>query len=434
MNINGFFDNSTICAISTAQGGAIGIVRVSGPNAIEYVNNVFSKNILETPAYKAVYGMVKEPDTDEIIDEVLLLVFRAPHSYTGEDSVEINCHGSSYVLNMVCAALIKQGCVLAKPGEFTQRAFLNGKMDLSQAEAVADLIASNSKASHRIAMQQMRGGISNKLNSLSEQLLTMTSLLELELDFSEEDVEFADRTKLLALAEDIDNELSRLISSFSTGNAIKNGVPVAIIGAPNVGKSTLLNQLLQEDKAIVSDIQGTTRDLIEDCVNIEGVIFRFVDTAGIRHTEDKIEKLGIERSVKAAENADIIIMITEPGVEYPNIHINESQTVIKIVNKTEDFQAINGKGLKELQSKLIETVPKINTEDVIISNLRHQQALQNAKNSILSVIQSINQSISSDLIAQDLRQCIYHLEEITGKQIDTEKILGNIFSKFCIGK
>lgn len=434
MNYNGFLNNSTICAISTAQGGAIGIVRVSGPDAIKHSNSIFSKDITDAPAYKVIYGSIIEPESKDIIDEVLLLVFRAPQSYTGEDIVEINCHGSSYILSKVCQILITQGCVLAQPGEFTQRAFLNGKMDLSQAEAVADIISSNSEASHRIAMQQMRGGISKKLNILSEQLLTMTSLLELELDFSEEDVEFADREKLLQLADEIDEELMRLISSFATGNAIKNGVPVAIIGAPNVGKSTLLNQLLHEDKAIVSDIQGTTRDLIEDCVDIGGILFRFVDTAGIRHTEDTIEKLGIERTISAAEKARVIIMLTEPGVDYPNINIRKDQTVIKITNKTETFQAINGKGIDKLQQDLLSAVPKANQGDVIISNVRHQNALQNAHKYITNTKQAIIQEIPSDLVAQDLRQCISYIEEITGKQIDTETVLGNIFSSFCIGK
>lgn len=429
---------ATICAMATAQGGAIGIVRVSGFNAIDIVNKIFSKNIIDAPAYKVFYGSIFVPAVgnleSEILDMVLLTVFRAPHSYTGEDSVEISCHGSSYILGRVCDLLVENGCRLAEPGEFTKRAFLNNKLDLSQAEAVADLIASNSKAAHRIAMQQMRGGISQKLSSLCEQLLTITSLMELELDFSEEDVEFADRSKLISLAVDIDNELNKLIDSFAKGNVLKNGIPVAIIGAPNVGKSTLLNHILNEDKAIVSDIQGTTRDLIEDTICIDGTLFRFIDTAGIRHTEDKIEKLGIERSLKAAEQARVIILITEPGVDFPKIEINDDQLVIRIINKTNEFQAINGKGIEYLYAQLKNAIPHSSTEDVIISNVRHKKALVLAKSSITAVINSLNNNTPTDLISEHLRECISHIEEITGKRIDTDTVLSNIFSHFCIGK
>ena len=334
---------NTICAISTAQGGAIGIIRVSGPMAIEIVNGIFSRNIIEQPANKVILGNIINPNNekeDNTIDEVLVTIFRAPHSYTGEDSVEIACHGSSYILQTILQILVDNGCQLAKPGEYTQRAFLNGKMDLSQAEAVADLISSQNAITHRIAMQQMKGTYSSKLQQLRNQLLQMTSLLELELDFSEEDVEFADRKELLQLSYDISSEIQRLTDSFAYGNAIKNGIPVAIIGAPNVGKSTLLNQLLHEEKAIVSDIQGTTRDTIEDTIHLKGIQFRFIDTAGIRHTTDSIEQLGIQRSIKAAEKATIIILLTEPGVSYPEIPIRNDQHVIKIVNKTQSFQAL----------------------------------------------------------------------------------------------
>lgn len=466
---------STICAISTARGGAIGIVRVSGSDAISIADRIFKgkKTLADTPSHRLAFGTiiapspapetvsmreklsvpeaafasqkVSVPEASSVpetevsgktvpIDEVLVSVFRAPHSYTGEDSVEISCHGSDYILQRVCQLLCLNGAEMAKPGEFTQRAFLNGKMDLSQAEAVADIIASRSAASHRIAMQQMRGGISTLLSQLTSQLLELTSLLELELDFSEEDVEFADRTRLLSIAKDIESELQRLINSFATGNAIKNGIPVAIIGAPNVGKSTLLNQLLQEDKAIVSDIQGTTRDLIEDTITINGALFRFIDTAGIRHTDDTIEQLGIERSIKAAEKAHIIILITEPGVDFPDIPIREDQHVIRIINKTDNFQALHGIGVDSLLSQLSSFVPATSDEDVIISNLRHQQALTFAKDSISRSITAMLDGIPSDLVAEDLRQCISHLEEITGRQIDIESVLGNIFSKFCIGK
>lgn len=466
---------STICAISTARGGAIGIVRVSGSDAISIADRIFKgkKSLADTPSHRLAFGTiiapspvsetvsmrekvsvpeaafasqkVSVPEASSVpetevsgkkvpIDEVLVSVFRAPHSYTGEDSVEISCHGSDYILQRVCQLLCLNGAEMAKPGEFTQRAFLNGKMDLSQAEAVADIIASRSAASHRIAMQQMRGGISTLLSQLTSQLLELTSLLELELDFSEEDVEFADRTRLLSIAKDIESELQRLINSFATGNAIKNGIPVAIIGAPNVGKSTLLNQLLQEDKAIVSDIQGTTRDLIEDTITINGTLFRFIDTAGIRHTDDTIEQLGIERSIKAADKAHIIILITEPGIDFPDIPIREDQHVIRIINKTDNFQALHGIGVDSLLSQLSSFVPATSDEDVIISNLRHQQALTFAKDSISRSITAMLDGIPSDLVAEDLRQCISHLKEITGRQIDIESVLGNIFSKFCIGK
>lgn len=430
---------TTICAVSTARGGAIGIVRVSGSEAISVTDLIFRgrKKLADTPSHRVVFGNIIAPLPDshtEIIDEVLVSVFRAPHSYTGEDSVEISCHGSNYILQRVCQLLCENGAVMAQPGEFTKRAFLNGRMDLSQAEAVADIIASSSAASHRIAMQQMKGGISRKLNALSEQLLNLTSLLELELDFSEEDVEFADRTELLALANEIRNELQRLINSFSTGNAIKNGIPVAIIGAPNVGKSTLLNQLLQEDKAIVSDIQGTTRDLIEDTITIDGTLFRFIDTAGIRHTEDTIERLGIERSIKAAEKAQVIILITEPGVDFPDIPVREDQKVIRIVNKTPDFQALSGKGIDTLLSQLCDAVPSFSGEDVVISNLRHQQALTLAHQAITRSIEAMDANIPSVLVSEDLRQCISHLEEITGSKIGVESVLGMIFQRFCIGK
>lgn len=423
---------TTICAPSTAPGGAIGIIRVSGSHAITIVNNIFNKDITDVPARKVVYGNIVSPS--DIIDDVLLTVFHAPSSYTGEDSVEISCHGSSYIIRTILNLLVAQGCHMAQPGEFTQRAFLNGKMDLSQAEAVADLIASDSAASHRIAMQQMRGGISQKLNALTAQLLNMTSLLELELDFSEEDVEFADRSQLLDIAADIRDELQRLIRSFDTGNAIKHGIPVAIIGAPNVGKSTLLNQLLQDDKAIVSDIQGTTRDLIEDTITINDTLFRFIDTAGIRHTTDTIERLGIERSIKAAEKARVIILMNEPGVDFPDIALRPNQHVIRVTNKTPDFQALTGIGIDTLLNQLSAAVPTVNDADIIISNVRHQQALTDAHQSILSTIQLLSQGIPSDLAAEDLRQCIRHLEQITGRHLDADTVLQNIFKNFCIGK
>lgn len=418
---------STICAPSTAPGGAIGIIRISGPESLSITSSIFSKDINNAKGYTMHYGTITD------LDEVIVSVCRAPHSYTGEDTVEISHHGSPYIQQSIIQLLIEKGCMMAQPGEFTQRAFLNGKMDLSQAEAVADLIASTNKASHRVAMTQMRGGYSNKLSELRNQLLEMTSLLELELDFSEEEVEFADREKLLNLAHQIEHEISYLSSSFADGNAIKNGISVAIIGAPNVGKSTLLNQLLHEDRAIVSSIQGTTRDVIEDTITIQGILFRFIDTAGIRHTDDTIEKLGIERSIKAAEKAQIIILMTEPGVPYPNITPNENQHVIEVINKSELFQALDGIGLSWLEDELVKAAPKLPEDSILVTNLRHKQALDLALTDIQRSIQSLEFSLPGDLIAEDLRQCLSHLSEIIG-QVTNDEVLGNIFSHFCIGK
>lgn len=428
--------STTICAISTAKGGAIGIVRVSGSKAIQTVDNIFrgSHAIKDAKPFTVHFGqIIDSAKQDEIIDEVLVSIFRAPHSYTGEDCVEISCHGSSYILQRVIELLIKQGCVMAKPGEYTQRAFLNGKMDLSQAEAVADLIASQNAAMHRVAMNQMRGAFSKRLAELRNELLELTSLLELELDFSEEDVEFADREKLFNLAANIEEEISRLVDSFTTGNAIKNGIPVAIIGAPNVGKSTLLNQLLHDDRAIVSDIQGTTRDIIEDTMTLHGHLFRFIDTAGIRHTSDKIEKMGIERSLRAAEKAHIIILVTEPGVPFPKIVIREDQHIIEVINKSDEFQALTGLGMDWLEQELIKCIPVQSEDTVLVTNIRHKQALSLALSDIQRAKQSLEYQMSGDIISEDLRLCLTHLAEIVG-EISTDDVLGNIFSKFCVGK
>ena len=419
----------TICALATAVGGAIGIIRISGAQSLEILSCIFSKDLRQAEPNTIHYGHIGN------IDEVLVSIFRSPHSYTGEDSVEISCHGSRYILNKVVDLLIEHGCRMAEPGEFTQRAFLNGKMDLSQAEAVADLIASTNKATHQIAMSQLRGNFSSELSNLRQQLLKLTSLLELELDFSDhEDLEFADRTELLLLTKEIDNRVSTLAHSFETGQALKNGIPVAIVGKTNVGKSTLLNRLLHEDRAIVSDIHGTTRDTIEDTIDIDGITFRFIDTAGLRQTDDHIENLGIERSMAAANRARIIIMMTEPGVPYPEIPIRDDQTLIRIENKTETFQAKYGVGIDQLRQQLLDAAPITNESDIIITNARHYDALQRAHQALLQVVDGLQKQLSSDLIAEDLGQVINTLAEITGGQITTQETLNNIFKNLCVGK
>ena len=433
-------NSDTICAIATAPGGALGIIRISGAQALEILSSVFSKDLTQAQPNTIHYGRIVErvavsQQHTAIIDEALVSIFRAPHSYTGEDSAEISCHGSRYILNKVLELLIQQGCRMANPGEFTQRAFLNGKMDLSQAEAVADLIASTNKATHDIAISQLRGHFSSQLAQLREQLLKLTSLLELELDFSDhEDLEFADRTELLQLAQTIDAHITRLAQSFEVGNALKNGIPVAIVGAPNVGKSTLLNALLGEDRAIVSDIQGTTRDAIEDCIQLGDVTFRFIDTAGIRHTDDQIENLGIERSINAAQRARIILLMTQPGIPYPDIPVRDDQTVIHIENKTEAFQAKFGVGLDDLKQRLIDAAPKTADSDIIITNARHYEALTRAHSHLQRVTDGLQQNISGDLLSEDLRQVLDTLAEITGGQITPNEVLGNIFKNFCVGK
>ena len=423
----------TICALATAPGGAIGIIRISGPQTFAVVSNLCQLCCDAVAANTIHYTHITDGTT--IIDEVLLSVFRAPHSYTGEDSVEISCHGSSYILNKVLELLMQNGCRMANPGEYTMRAYLNGKLDLSQAEAVADLIASTNKATHDIAMNQLRGHFSSELAQLREQLLKLTSLLELELDFSDhEDLEFADRTELLKLAQKIDDHITRLADTFHAGNAIKNGIPVAIVGAPNVGKSTLLNALLGEERAIVSDIQGTTRDAIEDTIQLSGITFRFIDTAGIRHTDDKIENLGIERSISAAQRARIILMVTEPGIPYPNIPIRDDQTLIRIENKTPTFQAKHGIGLDDLRQQLIAAAPNTSDSDTIITSARHYEALLCAHTSLLRVLEGLHTNLPGDLLSEDLRLTLHHLSDITGGQITPHETLNNIFSHFCVGK
>ncbi len=431
--LEGSGEASTICALATAPGGALGIIRVSGPDAFSAVSTICSVCCNAIAANTVHFTRIK--DGTEVIDEALVTIFRAPHSYTGEDAVEISCHGSRYILNKVLELLVRQGCRMAEPGEYTKRAYLNGKMDLSQAEAVADLIASANRATHHLAMSQLRGGISTELAKLREQLLKMTSLLELELDFSDhEDLEFADRTELLQLAQQIDTHITRLAESFLTGQALKEGFPVAIVGAPNVGKSTLLNSLLNEERAIVSDIQGTTRDTIEDTIQIAGINFRFIDTAGIRHTADKIEQMGIERSINAAQRARIIIMMAEPGVPFPNLEVRKDQTVIRIENKTKLFQAKYGIGLDALKQQLIAATPKMGNADIIVSNARHYDALLRAQQSLARVIAGLHDGLSGDLLSEDLRDAINILAEITGGQITPQETLNNIFSHFCVGK
>lgn len=475
INIRKMNLKNTICAIATAPGGAIGIIRVSGNDSIRIADRIFQPKgkdqspLTERKAYTLTFGNIIDAENgNDIVDEVLVSIFRAPHSYTGEDSVEISCHGSRYIMQRIMQLLISAGCRAAGPGEYTQRAFLNGKMDLSQAEAVADLIAADSTAAHRIAMNQMRGGFSTELARLRSELLHLTSLMELELDFSDhEELEFADRGELSTVAAKISDTIMQLSDSFRVGNAIKNGVPVAIVGETNAGKSTLLNLLLGEERAIVSDIHGTTRDTIEDTAEIGGISFRFIDTAGIRDTHDRIESIGIERTMKKISQADIILMVIDPTAptdQYTDLApkilpLCEGKTVIVVVNKSDITAAAssstidssstyNHLNIKQIHisAKTEDGTDKLRsllcscsgvdtaTDGVIISNLRHLSALQSALADIHRVISGLASGLPSDLISQDLRSCLYHLGEITGGEIQTDEVLGNIFKHFCIGK
>ena len=446
--------NETICAMATAPGGALGIIRISGPQALEILSRVFSKDLSKAEPNTIHYGHIhfSGEGQEQVVDEVLVSVFRAPHSYTGEEAAEISCHGSRYILNKVLELLIQNGCRMATPGEFTQRAFLNGKMDLSQAEAVADLIASSNKATHQMAMSQLRGHFSSALAQLREQLLRLTSLLELELDFSDhEDLEFADRSELLDLAKTIDSHITRLAQSFEAGQAIKQGIPVAIVGKTNVGKSTLLNQLVGDNRAIVSDVHGTTRDTIEETMEINGVLFRFIDTAGIRNTTDEVEQIGIGRTYAAIEKARIVLWLFDQQPSDADITDMEERcqgkTLICIQNKIDkadmpfmssalQISAKHGQGLDTLRQAIYEGahLKALNENDVIVSSARHYDALVRAHDSILRVIDGLNLQISGDLLSEDLRQAIDILAEITGGQITPNEVLGNIFKHFCVGK
>ena len=445
---------STICAISTPYGsGGIAVVRVSGTSAIAIVDTLFRgrKSLIDAKAYTVHYGeIVRAANNEEVLDQVLVSVFRAPHSFTGEEVVEIACHGSMYIQQTLLQWLVDAGCQLAKAGEFTQRAFLNGKMDLTEAEAVADLIAAQTKAEKDLALAQLRGGISNELAALRERLLTFTSLVELELDFADhEELEFADRQQLFDLAQEIETTISGLVGSFKTGNAIKQGIPVAIIGAPNVGKSTLLNALLGEERAIVSDIQGTTRDTVEDTLVLGGMLFRFIDTAGMRQTDDTIESLGIERSRQAAQRAAVIIHLqdaTQPVDILSQIEDIQDKTIIHIYNKVDlvpgfmarensiGISAKNGEVEAIKQQLVALAAEQYDTRNAVtISNTRHYEALVRALEAIKRVQEGLQMQISGEFLSMDLQDCLAALGEITG-QITSQEVLNTIFGKFCIGK
>lgn len=451
------YQPETIVALATPAGsGAIAVIRLSGPQAIDLTNSVFKgKDLSKQPTHTIHFGTIRDGET--ILDEVLVSLFIAPHSYTKENVVEISTHGSPYIIESIIKLFIRKGARAAKPGEFTLRAFLNGGLDLSQAEAVADLIASNSKAAHQVALQQMRGGFSNELKNLREQLIHFASMIELELDFSEEDVEFANRDQLRQLILKINTVLIRLIQSFEQGNVIKNGVPVVIAGKPNVGKSTLLNALLNEERAIVSEIAGTTRDTIEDEMHIGGINFRFIDTAGLRHTEDVIEAIGVERTHEKMRQAKLIIYLVDPLQKFQQIQMQLEETAalhipfVAVVNKSDllspqeqqelshlnpnFISAKNKEGIDELKQEVLRKVNlhNLSTDDVLVTNIRHVEALGKTQEALERVLQGIDNPVTSDFLAMDIKQALYYLGEITGT-VTTDDLLENIFSKFCIGK
>lgn len=478
-------NEDTICAISTPSGiGGIAVIRVSGKEAVEIVSKCWKgKPLNELKSHTAHFGHIIDTNDGTLLDEVVLTIFRAPHSFTGEDVIEISCHGSLWIQQQIVNVLIRCGCRTATGGEFTRRAFTNGKMDLSQAEAIADVIASSSRASHRIAMSQMRGAFSHELNALRDKLLEFVSLMELELDFSEEEVEFADRTRLISLAEKIKQVIDQLAGSFAVGDVIKNGLPVAIVGETNAGKSTLLNYLLHDDRALVSDIHGTTRDVIEDTMNLGGITFRFIDTAGIRETTDTIESLGIERSFQKLDQADIVLWVIDATCAEEQYHQLadkilprcEGKHLVIVLNKVDllspadssnkitetaeptdariaqlkaalpdlpedacvlSLSAKQKEGLAMLQKQLVDfaALPDLSQNDVVVSNIRHYEALSRALEAIHRVQDGLAMQLSGDLVSQDLRECLYHLGEIVGGTIETDEVLGNIFKHFCIGK
>ncbi len=466
-----FHTDTTICAPATASGGAIAVIRVSGPKSLEISEKIFfsldkSVKLSDQKGFTILFGDIRSET--ELIDEVLISIFRSPRSYTGEDSVEISCHASPYIVKKILELLILNGAVPAKPGEFTQRAFFNGRIDLSQAEAVADIIKSSTSSAHRVAINQMRGGFSSEIARLRAELLNFASLIELELDFGEEDVEFADRKDLTSIITNVKDLADRLCDSFSLGNVLKNGIPVAIVGKPNSGKSTLLNTLLMEDKAIVSEIPGTTRDTIEDTIVIDGVEYRFIDTAGLRDTTDIIESLGIKKTHEKINQASVILLMDEitDKVGSINLRVKAVSDLIKgsdkrllvLINKTDQgnskmeaeitekinlsdkdtllfISAKEKTGLNELKLKLSEVIvkDKFSSNDVIITNIRHYEALHQVSESLGRVLKGLDGQIPGDLIAIDIRQAIHYLGEITG-EITSDEILGNIFKNFCIGK
>ncbi|MFL2573945.1 MAG: tRNA uridine-5-carboxymethylaminomethyl(34) synthesis GTPase MnmE [Flavobacteriales bacterium] len=449
-----FNDTDTICALATGGGmSAIALIRISGIDAIKISNKIFSKNLLDKESHTVHFGNIIH--RNKIIDEVIITIFHKNQSFTGEETVEISCHGSKYIQNKIIEILINNGVRLANPGEYTMRAFQNGKLDLSQAESIADLIESESEAAHKTAIQHLKGGFSKKLKLLRQKLIDFASLIELELDFSEEDVEFADRSQLNKLLNELQAEISILINSFRIGNVIKNGIPVAILGAPNVGKSTLLNTLLNEDKAIVSDIAGTTRDSIEDEIIIKGYNFRFIDTAGIRKTDDKIENLGIDRTIHQAKKSSIIIYLFDGSKNIENqltvinnLNTEHQDKVFKVINKIDtnnsikslgnDYIYISAKenlGIDELKNKIFDftNMNALDNNNTIVTNQRHYEQLKNTLSEIEIVIEGLNNGVSGDLLAVNIKQSLFHLGLITG-EVSTDDLLSNIFGKFCIGK